>query len=151
MAAPVEKFLDDQVVQELTKVFAELKEPVQLLLFRSSDDCETCDATQQLLEEVTAVSSKLQLQVYDRAADRDMAAQFRVDKAPTLVVAAKNGTEVVDLGIRFAGIPSGHEFNALITDILLASKRDSGLAQKTREYLKSLTKPLLLQVFVTPT
>ncbi len=151
MAAPVEKFLDVQVLQELTKVFAELKEPVQLLLFRADNDCETCDATQQLLEEATAVSSKLPLQVYDTEADKDATAQFHIDKTPTLVVAAKNGTEVVDLGIRFAGIPSGYEFNTLITDILLVSKRDSGLAQKTRDFLKSLTKPLLLQVFVTPT
>ncbi len=151
MAATTEKFLDVEVVQELQKVFAELKEPVQLLLFRSGTGCESCDATQQLLEEVVAVSSKVQLQVYDLAADRELAERFRVDKAPTLIVAAKNGTEVVDLSMRFAGIPSGHEFNTLITDILLVSRRDSGLSHKTRDYLKGLTKPLLLQVFVTPT
>ncbi len=151
MAAPAEKFLDEQVVQQLQKVFSELKEPVQLLLFRSNADCETCDATQQLLEEVVAVSSQLGLQVYDIAANRDMAERYRIDKAPTLVVAAQSGPEVVDLGIRFAGIPSGHEFNTLITDVILVSKRDSGLSQKTREYLKGLAKPLLLQVFVTPT
>ncbi len=151
MAAPAEKFLDAQVLQELQKVFAELKEPVQLLLFRSSENCETCDATQQLLEEVVAASGKLYLQVHDVAADTALAARFHVDKTPTWVVAAQDGGEVVDLGIRFAGIPSGHEFNTLITDILLVSKRDSGLAQKTRDFLKNLTKPLFLQVFVTPT
>jgi alkyl hydroperoxide reductase subunit AhpF len=151
MAAPKEKFLDAQVEQELRKVFSELSEPVQLLLFRSGAGCETCDATQQLLEEVAGVSRQLGLQVCDVAADADMAAQFRVDKTPTLIVAGKNGPEVVDLGIRFSGIPSGHEFNTLITDILLVSRRDSGLAQKTRDFLKTLTKPLLLQVFVTPT
>lgn len=151
MAAAIEKFLDQQVVQELKKVFAELKEPVQLLLFRSETDCESCNATQQLLEEVVAASSKLQLQVYDLAADSDKAAQFRIDKAPTFIVAAYDGQHVADLGIRFAGIPSGHEFNTLITDILLVSRRDSGLAQKTRDFLKSLAKPVHLQVFVTPT
>ena len=39
----------------------------------------------------------------------------------------------------------------LITDILLASERDSGLSAETREYLKTLKEPLHLQVFVTPT
>ncbi len=151
MAATTEKFLSEQDLQELQKVFAELKEPVRLLLFRSATGCETCDATQQLLEEVQAASSKLELQVCDMAADKDLAERFGVDKAPTVVVAAENGAEIVDLGIRLIGIPSGHEFNTLISDILLVSRRDSGLSQKTRDYLKSLTDPLLLQVFVTPT
>jgi alkyl hydroperoxide reductase subunit AhpF len=39
----------------------------------------------------------------------------------------------------------------LINDILIVSKRDSGLDTKTREFLKNLDKPLHLQVFVTPT
>lgn len=147
----MEKILDAQVVQQIQEVFAELKEPVQLLLFRSSEDCDTCDATQQLLEEVAAVSDQVELDVYDLVADKVVADRFHVDKAPGMVVAASNGGDIMDLGIRFSGIPSGHEFNTLISDILLASKRDSGLSQKTRDYLKDLTQPLLLQVFVTPT
>ncbi len=151
MAHLIEKFLDAQVVEKLREVFAELKEPVRILLFRSQDGCETCDATQQLLQEVTAVSDKVQLDVLDLATDQALAEQFHVDKTPSLVITAEKGVEIVDLGIRFVGIPSGHEFNTLITDILLVSRRDSGLGEKARDYLKSLSQPLLLQVFVTPT
>jgi glutaredoxin-like protein len=151
MDAQMEKFLDAQVVQQLRELFAELTGPVQLLLFRSGENCEMCDATQQLLEEVTAVSDRVELEVYDLVADKVVADRFQVDKAPGVVVAASDGADIVDLGIRFSGIPSGHEFNTLISDIVLASKRDSGLSQKTRDYLKGLTQPLLLQVFVTPT
>jgi hypothetical protein len=63
METLVEKFLDEQVVQQLREVFAELTEPVHLLLFRSRESCETCDATQQLLEEVAAVSDRIELEV----------------------------------------------------------------------------------------
>ncbi|MDD2922034.1 MAG: glutaredoxin, partial [Anaerolineales bacterium] len=68
-----------------------------------------------------------------------------------IVIASKNGEKVVDLGVQFAGIPAGYEFSTLISDIILASKQDSGLGAATREFLKNLTQPLLLQVFVTPT
>ncbi len=74
-----------------------------------------------------------------------------LQNAPSLVFAAKDGDDVKNLGIQFSGIPSGHEFNTLINDILIVSRRDSGLDAKTREYLKNLDKPLHLQVFVTPT
>jgi len=53
--------------------------------------------------------------------------------------------------VRLAGIPSGHEFTSFIQDIILVSGRDSGLNPQTREFLKGLEKPILLQVHVTPT
>ncbi len=146
-----EKILDQNVVSQIREAFAELKQPVQMVFFGSQNGCEYCEPTQQLLEELAETHEQLSLVVYDLDADRDMAEQFHVDKAPALVIAAKDGDEIKDYGIQFAGIPSGHEFSTLISDILMVSRRDSGLSPKTREYLRDLKQPLLLQVFVTPT
>jgi len=71
--------------------------------------------------------------------------------APGIVIAGNEGGQITDFGVRMAGIPSGHEFSSLIQDLLLVSGRDSGLSPQTREMLKSVTEPVLLQVFVTPT
>lgn len=147
----MEKILDEQVISQIHKAFSELKEPVQILFFGSKDGCDYCADELQLLEELAATHKQLGLSTFDLDGDREMAAKFQVDKAPGIVIAAKDGDEIVDLGIRFSGVPSGHEFSTLINDILLVSKRDSGLSQKTRDYLKALDQPLLLQVFVTPT
>ncbi len=146
-----EKILDQNVVGQIRQAFAELKQPVQMLYFGSRDNCEYCDTTRELLEELAETHEQLSLQVYDLEADPEMAARFQVDKAPGVVIAARDGDEIKDYGIRFSGIPSGHEFSTLISDILMVSKRDSGLSPKTRDYLKGLQQPVLLQVFVTPT
>lgn len=147
----MEKVLNDQIVKQINEAFAEVKEPVQVLYFGSKDNCEYCKETQQLLEEVTALNDKLELSVYDMQEHRDVASKFNVTNAPGIVIAAKDGAEVTNLGIQFSGIPSGHEFSTLINDIVIVSKRESGLNEKTREFLKNLDKPLHLQVFVTPT
>lgn len=147
----VERILDDSVLGQVQDAFAALKEPVEVLLFGSKTACDYCQEERQLLEEVTTLHDGISLSVYDLDEDKELAERFGVDKAPTVVIAAKDGGEVTDLGIRFAGIPSGHEFGTLINDILLVSQRDSGLSEKTRQYLRSLDQPLLLQVFVTPT
>jgi glutaredoxin-like protein len=60
-------------------------------------------------------------------------------------------SDPVDFGIRYLGIPSGHEFSSLIQDILIISSRDSGLSDSTRNFLAELSEPVLLQVFVTRT
>ena len=146
----MEKVLNDQIIKQITDAFAEMKEPVQILYFGSQENCDYCAETRQLLEEVTAIHEKLELSVYDINEDQDIATKFSVTSAPGIVIAAKNGSTVTNLGIQYSGIPSGHEFNTLINDILLVSRRDSGLNEATREFLKNLDKPLHLQVFVTP-
>lgn len=145
------ELLKDDVKQQVRKTFDGLKHPVQILFFGSQADCEYCKDTRQLLEEVTALSPNLGLTVHDLEGDAAIARQYRIDKAPAFVVAAKDGETLRDTGIQYSGIPSGHEFNTLIQDILLVSSRDSGLKDTTRKYLKGLQKPIHLQVFVTPT
>lgn len=147
-----EKLLDDGIREELKTVFKEqLKNPVRLLFFGSQIGCDYCDATLQLSQEVSELSEIIDLLVHDLDQEPELAGRYKVDKAPTVVVAALNGEEVLDYGIRFAGIPAGHEFASFIEAIVMVSKRESGLEAETAAFLAGLTDPLHLQVFVTPT
>ena len=145
------ELLNDDVKGQIREIFAQLKEPVQVLFFGKEDDCEYCDDTRQLVEEVTALSDKLELSVHDLDKEAGLAQQYQVDKVPGLVLAGRDGDQILDYGVRFSGIPSGHEFSSLIHDLILVSGRDSGLTEQTREFLSKLEKPVHLQVFVTPT
>lgn len=146
----MEKVLNEQIIRQINDAFTGLQEPVQVLYFGSKDNCEYCDETRQLLEEVAALSDKLELDIYDVEEHEEMAGKYNITNAPGIVVAARDQAEIRNLGIQFSGVPSGHEFSTLINDILIVSKRDSGLNEKTRQFLKNLDKPLLMQVFVTP-
>jgi glutaredoxin-like protein len=143
--------LNDDIKQQVTQFFEQMQEPVHVLFFEKKSDCEYCAETRQMVEEVTALSDKINLAVYDLEDDQAVAGQYKVDKAPGIVIAGKDGDQVLDYGIRFAGIPSGHEFSSLIHDLILVSGRDSGLSPQTKEILKGLDSPIHLQVFVTPT
>ena len=147
----MEKVLNEQIVTQINEVFEGMQEPVQVLFFGSKENCDYCNEAKQLLEEVAVLNDKIDLSIYDMQENADVAGQFNVTNAPGIVIAARDNAEVTNLGIQFSGIPSGHEFSTLINDILIVSKRESGLDEKTREFLKNLTQPLHLQVFVTPT
>jgi glutaredoxin-like protein len=146
----MEKFLNQKVIKQIEEAFGEMQEPVEVLYFGSQDQCDTCAETRQLLEEVTAVNDKIHLSVYDLQENRDIAESFNVTNAPGIVIAAKNDADVKNLGVQFSGTPSGYEFSTLINDILAVSRRNSGLTETTREFLKQLNQPVHLQVFVTP-
>lgn len=147
----MEKFLNEQISEQVRQVFdAQLKEPVEVLFFGQKSGCDTCADTLQLLQEVADISPQLTITPYDIEDHADVAAQYRVDKTPGLVLVAREGDQRVDYGVRYAGIPAGHEFSSLIHDLILISGRDSGLDAQTRSALSQLTEPVHLQVFVTP-
>lgn len=148
----MEKMLNEQVEEQVREVFAELKSPVKVLFFESSqDDCEYCEPTRQLLSEVVELSESLSLSVYDINDSKALAEKYHVDKTPATVIAGWDGEEILNYGVRLLGIPAGHEFTSLIRNIIMVSDRDSGLSPETREFLSKLQKPLHMQVFVTPT
>ena len=145
------KLLNESVTGQVKKMFDDgLKQPVEVLYW-GSEDCEYCEDTQQLLDEVTAISEKLSLNVYDLTQDQALAKQYRIDKAPGFTVLGRDGDQLTDYGVRFFGITSGHEFSTLIHTLIMVSGRDSGLDADTRQALKELKQPVHLQVFVTPT
>lgn len=143
--------LNDEIITQVREVFEQLDQPVEILYFAQSEDCPYCDDTRQLLEEVTTVSNKLTLSEYDLETHQDLALQFRVDKAPGIALVGKDGDQRVNFGVRYAGIPAGHEFSSLIHSLIQVSRRDSGLSEQTRTALKQIEQPVHLMVFVTPT
>ncbi len=52
--------------------------------------------------------------------------------------------------IRYYGAPLGHELPTLVEAIRMTASGESGLSERSRAQLKTLTKPVSLQVFFTP-
>jgi glutaredoxin-like protein len=129
-----------------TRFQEEMINPVRLVNFTQALECQFCAETRQLVEEVAALSDKIEVEVYKFAIDKEKVEEYGVDKIPAIAIMGEK-----DYGLRFYGIPSGYEFASLIEDILDVSKREVELLPATREALAEITEPLHFQVFVTPT
>ena len=138
--------LSDSDKGKLRQMLSSLKRPVTLVNFTQELECPTCRETRWLLEEVSQLSDRIQLDVFNFITDKDKAASYGVDKIPATVIVGEK-----DRGIRIYGMPSGYEFMTLIEGIQMVASGDSGLAPQTRERLSQLTEPVHIQVFVTPT
>ncbi len=153
------EMLNKEVKDATQKKFnEELEKKVTLILFTQEpsrlvipdhlkgQECLFCKETKKLVTEVSSLSDKIELVVYDFVSDKEKAEELNVDKIPAVLL---KGEE--DLGIRFFGIPSGYEYTSFIEAILDASKGKTGLAQKTKDALQAVDKDIHIQVFVTPT
>ena len=136
---------DDDAVQ-IRERLQDLVNPVKLIHFTQELNLEYGRESRQLLEELTALSDKLSLEVWNFLLEREKVAEYKVDKVPATVV--RNDK---DYGIRFYGIPSGYEFSTLLDAIVTVSQGESGLKSESKEKLTAIIQPLHLEVFVTPT
>ena len=138
--------IDDRGREKLKKMLAGMTKPVRLVNFSQDFECHLCRETRTLVSEMATVNELLSFESYDFSADKEAVQLFGIDKIPATAVVGET-----DHGIRFYGIPAGYEMAGFIEAILRVSSGDPGLTPATREALKALTRPVHLQVFVTPT
>jgi glutaredoxin-like protein len=147
--------LNPALQTQVRQVFAALDAPVTLAVFtdggQPDSSCEMCGDTRQLVEELALLSDgKVSVEVYDVEGEPEAARRFGVNRVPAIVLLGGESGQR-DLGIRFFGAPSGYEFGTLVEDVRMASTGRSDLSASAAEALSNLTRPLHIQVFVTPT
>ena len=128
------------------EMLADLPGPVRLVFFTQTLNCETCEPAKQILGELADLSDRITIEEHNFLLEKELAAQYGVDRVPAIAVVGAQ-----DYGIRFLGIPSGYEFMSLLDAIQAVSSGDAGLRADSAAALSALTDPLKLQVFVTPT
>ena len=108
-------------------------------------ECRYCPQAQQLMEELAALSPKLNLEIVDFYADQAAAKEQGIAQIPAIVLGTESGSRV-----RFFGMPIGYGLGTIIEDIMTISRKNSPLSMDTRKRLRSLDQPVHIQVFVTP-
>lgn len=139
--------LKDEDRQKIIEEFSrKLVNPVKLAFFTQNLDCMYCGPTEMILKELAPLSDKITLETWNFVNDKPQAEQYGIDKIPAIAVVGQK-----DYGVRFYGIPAGYEFASLVASIIDVSRGETGLSQESKDILKALTKPVHIQVFVTPT
>ena len=132
----------------------EMVEEVKVTLFTESDlkglivpgmGCETCVPTQQLLEEVSRLSEKIQLNIVNYKEEIELTESYGVGMVPTIVFSRDD-----ESNIKYLGIPAGTEFPVLLEAIINVSSGSPNLSEETISFLNSLEKEISIKVFVTP-
>ncbi len=117
----------------------ELKRDLNITLYTQGDigglyipgrECRSCGPTQQLLEEVSALSPKIHLEAVDFYSSREDARARGIEKIPAVIIHTEGGDNV-----RIYGMPTGFEFPLLVDSIIAAATKRSQLQLETRRRL----------------
>jgi alkyl hydroperoxide reductase subunit F len=113
--------LDANLKQQLTGYLTNITQPIELIA--SLDDGAKSAELSGLLDDIAALSDKVSVV---RADDDGRKPSFLIRRIGT------------DIGVRFAGIPMGHEFTSLVLALLQVGGHPSKAAQDVIQQVKDL-------------
>lgn len=138
--------LNKDLQNQIRDFLSPMKDKVTIVLFTQKDPCETCTETRQLLQEVSSLNDKITLiekDLYEDIRDTDL---YGITLTPSFVMLDSEGKY---RGVKFNGIPAGHEINSFLTAIIDMSRVDFGFDQELVERIKKIDKKVNIKVFVT--
>ncbi len=142
----MEKLLNKEISEQVRTFLAEMVKPVTIMSFVQETGCQTCAQSVQLLKEVEDLSDKIFVVEKDINVDKDDAAKYKITLTPSFVLLDSEGKY---LGVKFNGIPAGHEFNSFLNAIVFMSGYNLGFEQAVIDKVKNIKKPIDIKVFVT--
>ncbi len=123
-----------------------LVDPVKIINFTQEIECQYCNQTRTLAQELATLSDKITAEVYDFVRDAAKAKEFGIERIPALAIIGKK-----DYGVRIYGIPYGYELQTFIEAVINVSKGKTDLSDKTKQILQDVKSPVDIKVFVTLT
>lgn len=147
--------ISDQDKAQLKRTFRkDLTGDVHLRLFTQRPspvaipgrECRYCAQTQQLMEELSALSPKVHLETIDFYQETQLVKDHGVSRIPAIELGDEGSSR-----LKFYGIPSGHQLAMVVEDIKTISRGVSPLSMDARKNLRRVNKRVHMQVFVTPT
>ncbi|MDA0264588.1 MAG: thioredoxin family protein [Chloroflexi bacterium] len=134
-------FRKDLKAEVTLRLFTQRPSPIAL----PGGECRYCAQAQQMLEELTALSPKLHLEIVDILAQPELASEEGITKVPAIAFGPKYGPK-----LRFFGMPMGYQSTVVVENIKTMSRGVSPLSMDTRKKLRQINQPVHIQVFVTP-
>lgn len=142
----MQKMLNEEIQKQLRQVFTEMKDDVTIVLFTQEGECYSCDETLGLLEEVEQLSDKIHLKKFDINKDVEEAKKYNIEMVPSFVLLNSQGEYQ---GVKFNGIPAGHEINSFIPALIEMSGVKQDVPADFAQRVAKIDKPVNIKVFVT--
>ncbi|MGF6907202.1 FAD-dependent oxidoreductase [Fusobacterium sp. PH5-44] len=122
-----EEILDNNLRKQLSGIVERFENSIEFVLIKDSGN-SLSDQMENMLKEITSVSDKLSLSIYEMGSNLEVEHKIKATRFPTIAILDKNKEFS---GIKYSALPSGHELNSFI----LAMYNIAGPGQKITENL----------------
>ena len=144
------RIIDEQTAAQLRARFeSEMVRAVDVILLKGLGNEEYSEWAEELLLELADLSEMIRVEAIDVRMEPQVLEEYGVTRTPTILLDPRSGYR-----IRYTGAPIGYEAWAFVETLILLSRDDSGLSERSREILRSARSynaDVHIMTFVTPT
>ncbi len=137
--------LTDELREQVLNVFEKLNKKITIVTITDNNNEKSIEL-KNFLEEVSNLSPYINLKVYEKGENSDMESSIAFEYMP---VAAILDSEGVYTGLKFCGIPSGHEFNSFILAIYNTAGPGQVFDKDIIKRINEIDKRVYMQIAVS--
>jgi len=139
------EFIPAEMKKQLTGLFAVLVKDISIVSIYEETDAKSMEMV-TFLKEITALSDQITLLLYRKHENPDMEKQIGFTRMP---IAAFLNEKNEYVGIKFSGIPGGHEMTSFVLAVYNLAGPGQKIEQSVQAKIEKITKPTKLEVFVS--
>lgn len=138
------EIFSNQILNQLKQGLSKMKNPIKIITFVENGK-PLCEEVISMMVQLSILNKNIKFVKYDLIKDFKLAKKYEIDKVPGTTILVKNKPT----GVKFYGIPSGHEINALMFALLEISGMTTPLENKLVDAIKQVNKKINIKVFVS--
>ncbi|MEW9096092.1 MAG: FAD-dependent oxidoreductase [Clostridiaceae bacterium] len=139
------EFLSKDIKNQLKDIFSRLEKNVTLVSIVDLDNPKSIELKNVLLE-IGQLSEKINVEIYEKHANPIMEEKIHADKFPVVSFLDHEGNYS---GVKFHGVPGGHELNSFVLAIYNLGSKGQPLSSQILEKIKSIDKKTNIKVAVS--
>ena len=139
------KLLNDGLRNQLKGVFSRLTKPVTLVSVVDESLPKSIELRDLILD-ISNLSGKLEAEIYKKGENPAIESKINADKFPVVAFLDSDGNYS---GVKFHGVPGGHELNSFVLSIYNLGSAGQPIENSTLEAIKSIDKPTNIKVAVS--
>lgn len=128
-------FLDENMKAALAPVFARFEDSILLRLY--TDDSRMTEENREILEDLSGMTDKIKIELVPSPNE---------EMKHTIEILDKDGTPK---GMRFHGVPGGHEFNSFVLAMYNAAGPGQDVGEETEKRIASISSEKRIQIAVS--
>lgn len=139
------KLLNDGLRNQLKGVFSRLTKSVTLVSIVDESLPKSIELRDLILD-ISNLSDKLEAEIYKKGENPAIESKINADKFPVVAFLDSDGNYS---GVKFHGVPGGHELNSFVLSIYNLGSAGQPIENSTLEAIKSIDKPTNIKVAVS--
>lgn len=138
------KFLDEGIISQLKGIFDKFQNSVKIVSILN--DSELSQNIKNFLTEISNISDKIDLKTYKLGENPELERDISLNFSPTIAILDSSNKF---RGVKFSGLPSGHELNSFILALYNIAGPGQELSENIKNKIKGINRKTTLKIAVS--